>query len=137
VIGIGLNVNLDHQAFPDELRETATSLQIETGGAAVDRSELARQLIRRLDDWYEAIRTSGGESLTPAWRVRSEHLGRMVQVGTPVGPLVGRLVDLDLRLGLTLDHESPVSLDPPGQHRSSLCRIPLAEVLSLNSLGPT
>ena len=47
VIGIGLNANLLHEDFPPELGGLATSLQIERGGAPVDRSELARDLVLR------------------------------------------------------------------------------------------
>ncbi|WP_406693631.1 biotin--[acetyl-CoA-carboxylase] ligase [Singulisphaera sp. Ch08] len=101
VIGIGLNANISRADFPAELHETATSLRILTG-ETVDRSELARALIRRIDDWYDRGWSLGPDTLNPAWRDRSEHLGRMVQVATPSGSHRGRLVDLDLRRGLTL-----------------------------------
>jgi BirA family biotin operon repressor/biotin-[acetyl-CoA-carboxylase] ligase len=101
VIGVGLNANASLDDFPEELHGTATSLRILLGGP-VDRSELARALIRRLDDWYDRGWSLGPDVLNPAWRDRSEHLGRLVQVATPSGSYVGRLVDLDLRRGLTL-----------------------------------
>src|SRR5262249_9429163 len=44
VIGIGVNANLSPEDFPEELRQTATSLRTLTG-QRVDRSELARDLI--------------------------------------------------------------------------------------------
>ena len=44
--------------LPDELRSTATSLRILLG-ERVDRSDLARSLIRRIDDWYERARANG------------------------------------------------------------------------------
>src|SRR5262249_42762738 len=56
VIGVGLNVNLDRDALPADLRTRATSIRIEQGGRALDRSEVARDLIRRLDHWYELVR---------------------------------------------------------------------------------
>ncbi|WP_254053506.1 biotin--[acetyl-CoA-carboxylase] ligase [Singulisphaera sp. GP187] len=101
VIGIGLNANLSQADFPTELHETATSLRI-LMGETVDRSELVRALIRRLDAWYDRGWSLGPDALNPAWRDRSEHLGQMVEVATPSGSHVGRLVDLDLRRGLTL-----------------------------------
>lgn len=101
VIGIGLNANITRADLPAELHDTATSLRILTG-ETVDRSELARALIRRIDDWYDRGWSLGPDALNPAWRDRSEHLGRMVQVTTPSGSHVGRLIDLDLRRGLTL-----------------------------------
>ena len=134
VIGIGLNVNLDRDAFPAELRRGATSLRIECGGATLDRSALARELIRRLDSWYETSRTFGWASLNQSWRDRSEHLGRTVQVTTPAGTQTGRLVDLDVQLGVTLALETPTD---PGAGAASvaprLCALPLAEVLALDA----
>jgi BirA family biotin operon repressor/biotin-[acetyl-CoA-carboxylase] ligase len=103
VIGIGLNVNLDGEALPIELQPRATSIRIQRRGQPVDRSEVARDLIRRLDHWYETVRTHGYGALNVAWRMRSESLGRVVRVTTPTGVRAGRLVDLDLHLGLTLD----------------------------------
>jgi len=131
VIGIGLNANLDHADFPPELAELATSIQIVRGGAPVDRSELTRDLIRHLDHWYDTGRSRGALTLNAPWCARSEHLGRLVQVATPSARLVGRLVGLDLRLGLTLaigtepDPGSPQAGAPP------LTRLPLADILAL------
>jgi BirA family biotin operon repressor/biotin-[acetyl-CoA-carboxylase] ligase len=103
VIGIGLNVNLDRDALAADLRDRATSIRIERGGGPVDRSEVARDLIRRLDHWYEAVRSLGYAALNAPWRDRNEHRGRDVRVATPGGSRSGRLIDLDLRSGLTLD----------------------------------
>ena len=82
VIGIGLNVNLNRDAFPAELAAGATSMQIEAGGESFDRSEVARDLIRRLDHWYDASRSRGVEILNAPWQARSEHLGRIVRIAT-------------------------------------------------------
>jgi BirA family transcriptional regulator, biotin operon repressor / biotin---[acetyl-CoA-carboxylase] ligase len=122
VIGIGLNANIAPGEFPAELHDTATSLHI-LSGHRVDRSELARSLIRRLDAWYELGRTEGPESLNPSWRDRSEHLGRTVEVTTPGGTVLGRLDDLHLQHGL--------SLTLPDGHRRQVAG---REVLSLASL---
>jgi BirA family transcriptional regulator, biotin operon repressor / biotin---[acetyl-CoA-carboxylase] ligase len=114
VIGIGLNANVPHEDFPPELAACATSIQIERGGARVDRSELARDLIRRLDYWYDWSRADGPQSLNAAWCQRSEHFGCLVAVSTPYAHVVGRLVDLDVRAGVTLEL-SPVGSDPSQQ----------------------
>jgi BirA family biotin operon repressor/biotin-[acetyl-CoA-carboxylase] ligase len=136
VIGIGLNVNLDHDAFPPELRSRATSLRIERGGTTIDRSEVARDLIRRLDHWYEASLSFGCETLNVPWCTRSEHVGRDVRVVTPTGPRAGRLVDLDVRHGLTLALETGHEPDADGGHAAPLIRLPLAEILALHAVHP-
>ncbi len=103
VLGIGLNVNLKRDDFPEDLRDRATSIQIERSGEPDDRSEIARDLIRRLDWWYEIVVREGPDELVPSWRDRSEHLGQFVRVETPEGSKHGRLVDLDFRTGLVLE----------------------------------
>jgi BirA family transcriptional regulator, biotin operon repressor / biotin---[acetyl-CoA-carboxylase] ligase len=100
VLGIGLNVNVAE--FPDEIRESATSLQ-RLLGRPLDRSEIARALIRRLDFHHAQAMESGPDSLNEPYRRLSEHFGREVEVGTTSGLLSGRLVGLDLRAGLALE----------------------------------
>ncbi|MDG3008014.1 biotin--[acetyl-CoA-carboxylase] ligase [Paludisphaera mucosa] len=126
VVGIGLNVNVAADAFPPELREKATSLRI-LSGRDFDRSDLARDLIRRLDRWYDASLREGPSALSLAWRDHCEHLGRPVRVATATGVLAGRLVDVDLEQGLTLE---PGPADDPAR-LPGLVRIPLDAVAAL------
>ena len=66
VIGIGVNVN--HQNFPDDLKEMATSLALE-GGKPFPRLEVAAALIRALDREYRALlRAMSSPIHTPAFR---------------------------------------------------------------------
>jgi BirA family biotin operon repressor/biotin-[acetyl-CoA-carboxylase] ligase len=137
VIGIGLNANMEALSFPPELRSHVTSLSMLRSGAAVDRSELARGLLRRLDAWYEDGLTQGPGSLNSHWRDRSEHLGRHVRVLTLGEPVHGRLVDLDLHYGLTLELGEPRlcgrGLDPRYglEPESRLSRLPIGNVLAI------
>jgi BirA family biotin operon repressor/biotin-[acetyl-CoA-carboxylase] ligase len=127
VIGIGLNANVATDDFPPGLRDTATSLLILSGGP-VDRSELARALIVRLDHWFDRVLADGPETLNGSWRDRSEHLGLEVRVITPSGPLVGRLDDLDLRRGL--------SLAGPGGQRLRVANYDVLDLAPHDPSGP-
>jgi BirA family biotin operon repressor/biotin-[acetyl-CoA-carboxylase] ligase len=122
VIGIGLNANIAPGEFRGELQTTATSLQVLLR-RRVDRSELARALIRRLDDHYEQGHVRGAESLNTPWSQRSEHRHRTVRVSTRQGPSHGRLEDLDLQRGLTLQRRD-------GQR----CLITIPDILALDPL---
>ena len=102
VVGIGLNGNIDLESFPKELRSRATSIE-DLAGTMIDRSDLARDLIRRLDHWYDRVMNEGVFVLSTPWRERSEHLGNLVCVRMPGDQVRGRLVDLDLRHGLTIE----------------------------------
>jgi BirA family biotin operon repressor/biotin-[acetyl-CoA-carboxylase] ligase len=52
LIGIGVNVNLAETELPDELRTTATSLQM-VKGTPVDRREVLSALLVSLESWWE------------------------------------------------------------------------------------
>jgi BirA family biotin operon repressor/biotin-[acetyl-CoA-carboxylase] ligase len=52
LIGIGVNVNLAETELPDELRTTATSLQM-VKGTPVDRTEVLSTLLVSLESWWE------------------------------------------------------------------------------------
>lgn len=62
VAGIGMNVN--HAEFPDDLREIATSLRVESG-RAWSRVELTAALLKSLDREYRAITDSVGAPHLP------------------------------------------------------------------------
>jgi len=57
VVGIGLNVN--HDSFPEELRDTATSLRLETD-RDWPRIELAAALLKLLDREYRGLQSDVG-----------------------------------------------------------------------------
>jgi BirA family biotin operon repressor/biotin-[acetyl-CoA-carboxylase] ligase len=74
VIGIGLNVN--NTAFPRELKETATSLYLETG-RFFDRNEVAAAVLNALEKRIEQVES--GEFLSD-YRSRSIIIGKDVMV---------------------------------------------------------
>jgi BirA family transcriptional regulator, biotin operon repressor / biotin---[acetyl-CoA-carboxylase] ligase len=127
VIGIGLNVNIERNVLPAELDAGITSLLIECG-TPCDRSELVRDLIRRLDHWYNAGRVGGPDTLNAPWCALFEHLGTIVRIATPAQTVAGRLVDLDLERGVTIAVEpTPLEHGEPPE----LAHVPLADILDL------
>jgi BirA family biotin operon repressor/biotin-[acetyl-CoA-carboxylase] ligase len=88
--------------FPDDLNDTATSLR-NLLGQPLDRSEIARKLIQRLDFHHARALADGPETLDDPYRSKSEHLGHRVEVSTASGCWEGRLVGLDLRSCLTVE----------------------------------
>jgi BirA family transcriptional regulator, biotin operon repressor / biotin---[acetyl-CoA-carboxylase] ligase len=101
VLGIGLNVRT--REFPDELRETATSLSLAGAEATVD--DALAELIERLGSWLAA----DDEEVLAAWRERDALLGERVAwdggSGTAAGvdPTGALVVDLDGGERTTLD----------------------------------
>ncbi len=79
VIGIGLNVNLPHRSFPEDLRQTATSL-LEVSGRSIDRNRLIAQLLTELEHELEELSTHGPNRLRMAYTSRCHTLGRQVRL---------------------------------------------------------
>jgi BirA family transcriptional regulator, biotin operon repressor / biotin---[acetyl-CoA-carboxylase] ligase len=75
VLGIGVNVHQRLDAFPSELRATATSLAL--AGHSVDRLSLFVDLTRELD---RVAHTAERSAALDEWRRRSTLLGREVEV---------------------------------------------------------
>jgi BirA family biotin operon repressor/biotin-[acetyl-CoA-carboxylase] ligase len=102
VLGIGLNVNVQPDQFPASIRDQSSSLEI-LSGRPVDRSEVARALIQRLDERYVEGLHAGPDALAHAWRARFEPLGRLVRVRTTAATLMaGHLLDAHLMHGLAI-----------------------------------
>jgi BirA family biotin operon repressor/biotin-[acetyl-CoA-carboxylase] ligase len=89
VIGIGVNVN--QKSFPDDLKESATSMCIE-GGKEYSRKDVAAALIRALDREYRALlRAMSSPIRTPA--LRFEPIMRRVESRSSYAQ--GKLVHVD------------------------------------------
>lgn len=92
VIGAGLNLNLQPGNFPPELRATATSVWIENGGRAVDRTAFAIAFLRALDRRIAQAADDFASMLESSWS-RSWLAGKSVSLisggqeldGTAVG----------------------------------------------------
>lgn len=93
-LGIGLNVN--GVAFPEELREIATSLRLKAGGgggAVFDRSMLAASVLGEFGRLYpEGLIDRGFAEVREILHERSCLLGHRVTVESAVGPLRGEVV---------------------------------------------
>jgi BirA family biotin operon repressor/biotin-[acetyl-CoA-carboxylase] ligase len=70
VIGIGCNMNALVEDFPEELRQSSTSLLLE-GGVPVDRSVFLAALLERLEFWIEQARVGNKTALRTRWNALS------------------------------------------------------------------
>jgi len=88
VVGIGINLS-DH-AFPEELREAATSVEALTG-KATDAETLLEALLLAFANRYETLQGDEGSARTlSAWTARSSYAeGRRVRVSLPAESFEG------------------------------------------------
>lgn len=94
VLGVGINVNLDAEAFPAELRDRATSLKLELG-RPLPLVPTLRCVLEALDRHYERFLEGGSEAVCLAWRSAPNMLGREVRVISPPDTWEGTAVELD------------------------------------------
>jgi len=79
ILGIGVNLNVDRNEFPDEFRERATSLRSHSG-LSVNRADFTRQLFENLEDVLDEHERGGLEVLRPRFDAHFRMLGRKITV---------------------------------------------------------
>ena len=95
VVGVGVNTNFDvEEAFPEQLKKVATSLQNELG-RKVRLEELFRGLLERLENLYELFTKEGFTPVLEEWKIYAGFLGRQVEVASPTEKLSGLALDVD------------------------------------------
>ena len=78
VIGIGLNINGERNDFPEDLRETATTIRHETGHP-IERNRLLVQFLYELEACVEEFESRGSERVALAYRQRCSTIGKTVK----------------------------------------------------------
>lgn len=79
VMGIGVNINTPPEAFPPEVRPSATSLR-QAAGKSFERLTLLKAVLLELDASYAAFRDEGPGPVLDSWRKSASTLGRRVRV---------------------------------------------------------
>ncbi|MDA8079124.1 MAG: biotin--[acetyl-CoA-carboxylase] ligase [Nitrospiraceae bacterium] len=94
VIGVGVNVNMSMDDIPDDLRETATSLVLETG-RYFQRTALIVGMLSEFERQYKILLGEGKESLLADLRALSSTIGRDVVVTAGNERLAGHAEEID------------------------------------------
>jgi BirA family biotin operon repressor/biotin-[acetyl-CoA-carboxylase] ligase len=81
VVGIGINANQDFGDFPEDIRDKATSLKLETG-ATVSRVRLLQVSLESFEHWYGLWLEQGFEPVRAAWKQMSVTLDCPVRIHT-------------------------------------------------------
>ncbi len=92
VVGIGLNVNGSRAGFPENIRETATSIAAETGRQC-DRASLLASILLELERYSETLLTSPPETFLSEYARICATLGRSVRVSLSEGQTIDGLAD--------------------------------------------
>lgn len=92
IIGIGINVNVEHKDFPVELRGSATSIWQERS-IVVDRNRLLAQLLIELEQCLDEVTVHGPDRIALAYYQRCSTIGRKVQATLANGDAVVGLAE--------------------------------------------
>ena len=103
VLGIGVDVNMELDELPPEVRSHTTTLA-EEAGAKIDRTRLLQQVLRDLEHWYRKFLTNDADVLEE-WKRLNTTIGNRVTVSGAGETLEGLAqgVDSDGRLIVRLD----------------------------------
>jgi BirA family biotin operon repressor/biotin-[acetyl-CoA-carboxylase] ligase len=94
VVGIGLNVNTPFKDLPEELRDTATSIMIETG-KQFPRVKLLRACLEWFEKYYEMFKKGDFEPIMHRWKQLSGMVGQQVMVDVIGQKHIGEVMDID------------------------------------------
>ncbi len=93
IVGIGINVNTTAQHFPEDLRDKATSLYMETG-RSFRRAEIIAKILYKFKEIYKIL-SENPYHIIQLWSERSKTLNSMIKAYLPDRTLEGRAIGLD------------------------------------------
>lgn len=105
ILGVGVNVNVEHETLRHGLGEaaqSATSLR-EALGHPVDRNAFTARCLGYLDEWLLRYRGEGDAPLLRAWRERDVVTGRRVEVRDSSHVITGRARGIDAQGQLEIE----------------------------------
>lgn len=91
ILGIGINLNIT--SFPEEIRDRATSIFLETK-KKFDKMSIYRTLCLELNQYYTMLNDKKDSTILQKWRNYSVIFGRNVLVELPDRKITGRAIDI-------------------------------------------
>jgi BirA family biotin operon repressor/biotin-[acetyl-CoA-carboxylase] ligase len=85
LLGIGVNLNMTREQFPDDLRHPASSLFLESG-TKVDRIAFTQNLLEALDELYDRYLAGGYPEIRDEWLSFCGVIGKHVAVSDTATP---------------------------------------------------
>ena len=102
VVGLGMNVNNPH--LPDDIKEKATSVFIETG-KRFHKVKIVREYLRQQEKYYRILRECGFEPILRRWKELTNTIGKRVVVEMIDKRYTGVVRDVDKEGVLILQDE--------------------------------
>jgi len=94
VVGIGMNINMDDNIFPEELKEKATSLKSATG-VTWNRRHILGMIFNELEKYYNEFVLGNHKLYLDVCRRYSVLLGKEIQIIKRDSIKIGKALDID------------------------------------------
>jgi BirA family biotin operon repressor/biotin-[acetyl-CoA-carboxylase] ligase len=94
VVGIGINVNIDQQKFPEDIQANTISLK-EVSGKEVLRVKLAQTFLQEFEKYYDKLKRKEFSSILKEWKLCSHTLGRKIRVDMGERIITGEAMDIN------------------------------------------
>ena len=105
VVGIGINVNIDHRKFPEDIQENTISLK-EVLGKEVLRVKMVQIFLQEFEKYYESLKRREFSSILKEWKLYSHTLGRKIRVDMGERIVTGEAVNINEEGALILKKEN-------------------------------
>jgi BirA family biotin operon repressor/biotin-[acetyl-CoA-carboxylase] ligase len=102
IVGIGIDANVDTESFPEEIRDSSTSLKKETG-KEINRVDFVRKLLEEFELLYLEFQKEGFTEILEEWRNMSATIGEWVKISTQTRTIYGEAIGVDNEGALILE----------------------------------
>lgn len=93
IVGIGINVSLNDEDVPDELRSKVEWLE-RISGNAIDRSKLVAEIVNEFETVYKQMLSGEASGVVERWRHQSVTLGKQIVATSGSRSFEGVAVDI-------------------------------------------
>jgi len=104
VLGIGINVNIDHREFPQDIQENTISLK-ETLDKEVLRVKLVQAFLQEFEKYYEKLKRKEFPSILREWKLYSHTLGKKIRLDMGEKVVTGEAVNINEEGAMILKKE--------------------------------
>ena len=104
VVGIGINVNIDHREFPEDIQENTISLK-EASDKEVLLVKLVQTFLQGFEKYYEILKRREFSSILKEWKLYSHTLGKKIRVDIGERIITGEAMDINESGALILKKE--------------------------------
>jgi len=104
VVGIGINANIDHQKFPEDIQAKTVSLK-EVSGKEILRVRFAQIFLQEFEKYYESLKRREFSSILKEWKLYFHTLGRKIRVDMGERIVTGEAVNINENGALILKKE--------------------------------